>query len=82
MLYHAVWNAHVAFDDSAVGMWCYILFYASMDSFIKMSWLYVHLICGEDDLSDECLWPDSIILSQYVGKNLIILCKDFDFKKY
>jgi len=37
--------------------------------FITISWLSVPLICG-DDLSDECLWPDSIILSQYVGKKL------------
>jgi hypothetical protein len=55
MLCHGVWNAHVAIDDSAVGMWCHILLYVSMDFFITTSWLSIPLICGEDDLSDECL---------------------------
>jgi len=33
MLCHAVSNAHVAIDNSAVGIWCHILFYASVDFF-------------------------------------------------
>ena len=78
---HAVWNAHVAIDDSAVGMWCHILFYVSMDFFITMSWhLYLSSVV-KMTFQMNVYDPTALFCHSMLEKNWIILCKDFDFKK-